>query len=85
MQTSLDGNNQLLTESRANNRLSHAMKTARPETLGIEAQTVDTQGTGFNSSETSKDAEMPVRNGEGQEFMCRHTPARISIICAINV
>ena len=40
-------------------------ETARPETLGIEAQTIDTQGTGFNSSETSKDAEMPVRNSEG--------------------
>jgi hypothetical protein len=48
-------------------------ETARPETLGIEAQTIDTQGTGFNSSETLKDAEMPVRNSEGQEFMCEHT------------
>jgi hypothetical protein len=51
---------------------SHS-ETARPETLGIEAQTVDTQGTGFNSSETLKEQKCLSGTAKAQKFMCEHT------------
>src|SRR5271170_7958454 len=54
-------------------------ETARPETLGIEAQNVDSQGTGFNSSETSKDAEMPCQEQRRPKNSCasiREKPVR---------
>lgn len=41
----------------------HPVKQQDPKTPGIEAQTIDTQGTGFNSSRPLKDA--AVRNNGG--------------------
>jgi hypothetical protein len=63
--------------------------TARPETPGIEAQTTDTQGTRFSSSETSKDAENACQEQRRPRVHARHTgkslsETRFPVSCAIK-